>query len=855
MSLKPFHILGYDKGLETNKKAFLLGDSAFPDLYNAYVWRGRVKKREGIKLVARLRRYFTALALGNAVAGSWTINTIFSTLTVPLFVAPQSLETTAEIEPGSVRIVIGAVVLQDQGDGTLTSVTPGCSGVINYLTYVVTITHTAGAVPATIDFGYFPGLPCMGNTTLENSAINDESAVIFDTKYAYSYDGDNFSQFGTSQWTGSDSNFFWTTNYRGATADLRLFFATNFYFTPASLTLYDPIRYYDGSTWNDFAPFVNTTIKLIQARIILPYYGRLLALNTYEGTAPDTGAQYFNRCRFSQIGDPTNQTNDPLLGSWLENVFGKGGFIDAPTAEVITSARFFKNTLIVTFERSTWELIYVGEYGMPFKWERISSDFGSESTFSTVLFDDGVLAIGDKAIVASSGSSVSRIDVEIPDAVFSFNNRDGGKERIQVARDFKKQVVFWSFPSAGESSKYPNRVLVYDYDKDTWALFRDNVTAFGILQTPEGDSWDSSIQWDSATSWDEIYPEQYPAIISGNQQGFIHWYQTPMDAEVSADSTVPFIENESLSIRAITRSATSPLQIQVINHNLKHDEIIFITGMLFVDSATQLPITTDLNDKFYIVTPNTNDLLDLYVFDFETNHYKSTEGDTINFTPATGTGTYIGGGLVTLLPKMEIRTKDFNPFQGQGKEFAVSYIDMMVDATPRSAVTASLFVNSVRGQTENVVIVNDRSENSLNAYGRISAMTNATVCLVTSKNHGLLTGAQINIQNVVGMVGVPPIEANIRTVTFVDTDHFRIDLDTSAYTAYVSGGSWEQTDSNLYVAGSNYAWHRFYSPGHGQYLAVDISYSDALMNDPDTHKQAFEMNAMTVWGRAGGKNI
>ena len=58
MSLQPYSILGFESGLKKDKKSFLLIDDAFTSLENAYVWRQRVKKREGLKLVGRLRRYF-----------------------------------------------------------------------------------------------------------------------------------------------------------------------------------------------------------------------------------------------------------------------------------------------------------------------------------------------------------------------------------------------------------------------------------------------------------------------------------------------------------------------------------------------------------------------------------------------------------------------------------------------------------------------------------------------------------------------------------------------------------------------------------------------------------------------------
>jgi hypothetical protein len=50
------------------------------------------------------------------------------------------------------------------------------------------------------------------------------------------------------------------------------------------------MRYYDpvGSAWNNLQPAVSATNTLWQALILIPYYGRLLALNTWEGVTAST---------------------------------------------------------------------------------------------------------------------------------------------------------------------------------------------------------------------------------------------------------------------------------------------------------------------------------------------------------------------------------------------------------------------------------------------------------------------------------------------------------------------------------------------------------------------------------------
>lgn len=553
------------------------------------------------------------------------------------------------------------------GNGIMVSGTTGTIGFVNYITGVLTFPAPAAAVATSVP--YFPGLPAMAINNRELATINLEQTIFFDTKYAYLFAGGKFSEFipGT-QWDGLDTDFYWSCNYRGSTDALRLFFVTNF-----ENDINNPMRYYDGTNWNNFQPLTSATRTLYSAKILIPYYGRLLAMNTWEGvTASGQGAasNFFNRCSFSQIGDPT-QSN-----AWQVDILGKGGFIDAPTNEAIISATFFKNTLVVEFERTTWQLRYQGDYGIPFIWERISSDFGSASTYSPVLFNDGILCIGDKGITSTSANGVERIDLDIPDLFFSFRNADSGLQRIHGIRDYQRELVFWNYCyDESQVSTFPSRVLVYNYRNNTFAIFRDNVTCFGILQPIDaGVTWDSlDVTWDDEdVTWDpEEFQSGFPFVMSGNQQGFIHKY-----GYVTQDQP-------SLSVQAVNLSASI---LTIPNHNLETGDIIETTSMIFVDPVTSLPVATDYNNKLFYVVVSGQDAITL--FEWNGTSYPI-------FTTTTPTNAvYVGGGKVTLYPFPIMETKDFNPYQTQGKQVKVSYIDFLTDASVDSAMTVNLIMNT-----------------------------------------------------------------------------------------------------------------------------------------------------------------
>lgn len=314
----------FNKGLRNDRPAFMIDNDSFPTLFNAYQWRGRVKRKRGTSLLGRLTRLIETESIGVTGASPWTFN-IYT-------VSGVTPETNATIKPGSVEIFItpanstgniiapgytraadcqvfvdtiaglrthdeviianatvvpgtgdnlvngtwinvevinattsfkihvdsrkwgrwlaggtwtklgGTITFIDQGDGTLTSTTPGNSGVINYVTGVITLIHTAGpGQPVNATYEYFPMLPVMGLEDFNYSSNQFPGTIGFDTTYSYNisptlpytiYDVNFFKNPPVDAinlpgyvpkavqtefvWNGETYQQVWTTNYQGA---------------------------------------------------------------------------------------------------------------------------------------------------------------------------------------------------------------------------------------------------------------------------------------------------------------------------------------------------------------------------------------------------------------------------------------------------------------------------------------------------------------------------------------------------------------------------------------------------------------------------------------------------------------
>lgn len=644
MALDQFMIAPFTSGLQDNVRPFLIPEDAFAELKNAYVFRGRLRKRFGSKLLSpstpptvgfeqlasRLR---VKLATRNGTAPGYT-GTIIGT-TGQMFSIGNELFTVYQTGVAKEMLKTGPAT-------TFTFDTTNGAYVI--------VTATAG------DVYYYPAQPVMGFVQYEDAPINEEPTYAFDTRMAYRFTANGWERLatGTDLWTQSDSNFFWATNYRGATSDKTLLFVTN-----NSAT--DNVRYWDGSTWVTFTPryqvAAGSTIE--GCRIIIPFKDRLLMLNTWEKVG-GVATHFPARVRFCQNGDPIPLADD----AWLEapETKGKGGWIEADTKEEIVSVKLLRDRLIVFFERSTWELAYTGNKILPFVFQRINSELGVESQFSTVLFDKDVLGIGNVGIHSCNGANVTRIDNKIPDKVFQFHNENDGVERVAGIRDYFSEVVYWAIPSAENNPKFPNEVLVYNYKNGTWAINDDSITSFGYIQNLDDQRW-QEITWTWAewdTPWNSAKQQsQFRQVVAGNQHGFTF----VLDIDTPRNS-------EALQITNLVNAA-GVITVTAFDHNLEPNDFVNIEHVL------GSPLVSGI---YQVKTVPTDDTF------------------TIN-EPAFA-GAYTGGGTISRVSKIDILTKQFNFYFKSGDNFFMPKVDFHVDRTAAGAVSVDYYTStSVRSMT------------------------------------------------------------------------------------------------------------------------------------------------------------
>jgi len=734
-----FFIAPYDEnsGLQTNVKPWLVPDQAFSSLNNAYVFRGRVRKRFGSRwigdnpLVSRLR-----INVGTITAGvfSGNLRTIF-----------VDTGFTPEIgQAFSIGDIVFTVYNPAGGDQQMLR----NDNSVSTATYNLTTSDfniTGVALPNGTDVYFYPNLPVMGLLTYEQSSINDEFVIGFDTRYAYQYSSgwERLSNTGAAAvWTGDNSQFFWSTTWTGVNASDKVFFVTNF-------NIPDGIRYYFAGTWNAFNYYfsigdaidttdgggnaagtvpgglgaLGQTFVIGSTLFTVTVANGALTVSSLTTAAPlgtgtfniATGAYTFtgaslNSSIFYSNGNIINtaliivpfhkrlvllntveagvnypnrarysQIGSPLdPAAWFQDIAGRGNAVDASTTEAIVTVEFIKDRLIVFFERSTWELVYTGNEVQPFNFQQINTELGAESTNSIVPFDKICIGIGNVGIHACNGSNVERIDDKIPDIVFQIHNADQGVFRVYGIRDYFVEMVYWTFPSITSSTDfpYPSRVLVFNYKTGTWAFNDDSITCFGYFQPVSGITWDSeTVTWNDDVTWDSgAVQALFRQVIAGNQEG----YTFICDADEPTNAAVLQITNITLV------SGTTTLTI--IQHNLALQDNGGNDTYIYIQDATWSDDSDSLNNKiFNIVTIIDSDTIQIYV---------KPEDDF--------TGTYSGGGLVSRVSNISILTKEYNFYAQEGRNASINKVDFMVDSTAAGQMQVDFYVS-----TANIPLLRD----------------------------------------------------------------------------------------------------------------------------------------------------
>ena len=568
----PFLIGPVKDGVRKDLKPWATPEDSFEFLINAYQFRGRIVRRQGYKLLGKLANGTPVMGLKTKEEFGIDVQSLVAFDTTTSYewngtaFVPLLISGTATVETWSGTDYQFFYTANYANAFWATNSKPGLHGAtITNITNAVVAAATP-LVTTSAAHGFTTGQTVVFINVKGMTQINGLSALITSTPSPTTFS------------INIDTSTFGVYTSGG--------FALN---SSINVAGQDGIRYYgilsNGTGWTNYNPPVDVNNALAGALLIFPYRGYLVFLNTTEGN--ETGVQnYPNRARWTQIGTPYYSPPQPIfpnvqgvdVNAARDDLFGRGGASDAPTNESIVGAAFIRDILVVYFTRSTWRLRFVNNAQNPFVWERVNVELGSDCTGSTIPFDKGLMAIGNRGIVISDGNDTQRFDEKIPDEIFDIRQSNFGFRRVQGIRTFRSKLNFWTIPSdSNPDGTYPDQLLVFNYETKTWATFDDVFTCFGYFYPSESgqtwaeltNSWSSygNLTWGSGVS-----SNGFENVVAGNQQGYVFLL------EQTNGENAP-----SLGISAIT--AANPGVFTSTNNNMPDGTWVQVSGVAGTTSA------------------------------------------------------------------------------------------------------------------------------------------------------------------------------------------------------------------------------------------------------------------------------
>ena len=355
----------------------------------------------------------------------------------------------------------------------------------------------------------------------------------------------------------------------------------------------DGIRWYDGDPsgastlgWVNFTPPLDnlessSTTYLVGARMILPFGNRLLAIGTFEATSsqmttnPISPTYYGNRIRYCEVTStpfyaaPIPATLPPgniEPQAWVSNIQGFGGFVDLDTTQRIISAAVTQGSLILGMESEQRRITLTGVETDPFSATVINPEYGTAGTFAIIPMDQGILTTGEYGFLTTSSYDAKRFDEKIIQQIFTISANNNGFERICGGRDFKNEVIYFTFASSDNdaSNIYPNRTVVYNYREGSFALWNETFSTYGLFKVQLGLTWPFYFTpWESwFVNWEDLGGDTIvePFVAGGTPQGFI---MLKWDSGKAGSFNQASLFIQSIIVSAFTATIVSP------NHNLE----------------------------------------------------------------------------------------------------------------------------------------------------------------------------------------------------------------------------------------------------------------------------------------------
>lgn len=403
---------------------------------------------------------------------------------------------------------------------------------VNAYIYRGTVNKRAGYIQYGNDLP--DGNPVMGIMRYINESTGAQSLVVATTVNLYLYDpgtGNYNTVTSPPTFTGNITNFFnWTNWQASAGATSFLYFVNN----------KDNIGTFDGTTYAALVPVIDGSGQTITTALdVQVYKQRLLAIRP---TLSVDGVQN-QSIYWSKQQNPAQGMGDT---NWRVDIAGNGGFLAAPTGDIIQSVEFVRDVLVVFFTNSTWIFRFTGIDSAPFRWDKVNNSKATSAPYASVPYDERCTSIGNTGLIACDGVNVQRYDIPIIDYYeTNFSEQYYGQSFSQRYDNLNQAWTLYVsnnsnpvFPLVGGVAPGSDSALVYNFLENTWATYKWSIplTCLGLFYAQTGDTWQSlnvspENEWQNMQqTWISTQGQKAaPILLAGDTSGHVYQMDTGLD--------------------------------------------------------------------------------------------------------------------------------------------------------------------------------------------------------------------------------------------------------------------------------------------------------------------------------------
>lgn len=376
--------------------------------------------------------------------------------------------------------------------------------------------------------------PVMGIMRFIDQTTSIPYLIVASTVNLYEYDaGTNaFVAVGTPPtFTGTIRNFFNYTNWQQSAGATSYIYMTN---------NVDAVTRYDGTNASQPTLTIDGAATTITTCLDVEVYKQRML---YIRPTLSTGGVQNQSIYWSALNNATNVRTD---------LAGSGGFLAAPTGDVILSTEFIRDQLVVFFSNSTWLFKFTGNETAPFRWEKLNSSKSTNAPYASVSYDERCTAIGGTGLIACDGVNVQRYDIPIIDYYQdTFSQRFYAQSFSQRYDNLNQAWTLYvsqnnNFPLVGSIAPGSDQALVYNFVENTWATYTFSIplTCLGTFFRQSGATWASLPQaWENTDApWDSFSSQSAsPILLAGDTSGNVWYMDDQSQVTDNGTSIVPNI--------------------------------------------------------------------------------------------------------------------------------------------------------------------------------------------------------------------------------------------------------------------------------------------------------------------------